>query len=191
MAKANTLSWQEDHTLDMEDDNKGITIISPDKIEALIVHIMDKGDHLIKCIKDATKTQFTMEEFIDGYEFSDIDTNGLIYTMDSQLYVPDEGNLCLDAVRLHHDTPIANHPRTEKTLELLQHSYSWPKVANYVKNYISFYDRCQYFKVGNIPPASKLQSLEVFHMPWVDVTADFTTNLPLSNSFDFILVVID
>ena len=40
-------------------------------------------------------------------------------------------------------------------------------------------------------PADKLQLLEVSHMPWVDVIANFTTNLPLSNSFNSILVVID
>ena len=70
-------------------------------------------------------------------------------------------------------------------------SYSWPKVANYVKDYVSHYDRCQHFKVRNIMPAGKLQPLEVPHMPWVDITADFTIDLPLSNGFNSILVVID
>ena len=28
-------------------------------------------------------------------------------------------------------------------------------------------------------------------MPWVDITVDFTTDLPLSNGYDSILVVID
>ena len=85
--------------------------------------------------------------------------------------------------------PFAGHPRT--TLELLQCSYSWLKVANYVKDYISHCDRCQYFKVGNIVAAGKLQPLEVPHMPWMDITADFTIYHPLSNGFNSILVVID
>ena len=70
--------------LDMEDDNKGITIISPDKIGALMVHNMHEGDHLIKCMKDATKTLFMTRKSVDRYEFSDIDMNGLSYTMDGQ-----------------------------------------------------------------------------------------------------------
>ena len=191
MAKANALSQQEDHTIGMEDDNKGITVISPDKIGVLMVHIMDEGDYLIKCIKDATKTLFMAKKSIDRYKFSDIDPNGLIYTTDGQFYILDEGSLCLDAIRLHHDTPIASHSKAKKTLELLQHSYSWSKMADYIKDYVSCYDRCQHFKVGNIAPAGKLWSLEVPHMPWVDVIRDFTTDLPLSNSFDSILVVID
>ena len=128
---------------------------------------------------------------VDGYEFSNIDMNSLIYTIDGWFYVLDKGSLCLDAVCLYHDIPIADYPGTEKTLELLWHSYSWPKVTHYIKEYVSCCDRCQHFKVGNIVPASKLQPLEVPHMPWMDVIADFTTNLPLSNGFDSILVVND
>ena len=148
----------------MEDNNKGITVISPDKIGALIVHIMDEGDHLIKCIKEATKTLFMIKKSIDGYEFSNIDMNGLIYMMDGWFYISDKESLHLDAIRLHHNTPIAGHLGIEKAVELLWHSYFWPKVANYVKNYVLCYDRCQYFKVGNIVPAGKLQPLKVPHM---------------------------
>ena len=55
MAKADVLFWQEDHMLGMKDNNRRITIISPDKIGALTVYIMDEGDHLIKYIKEAKK----------------------------------------------------------------------------------------------------------------------------------------
>ena len=109
--------------LDMKEDNKEITIIFPDKIGTLIIHITDEGDHLIKCIKKAKKTKIMKKKSIDGYEFYDIDTNGLIYMTNGWFYIPDEGRLCLDAIKLHHNTPIAGHPRIEKTLELLWHSY--------------------------------------------------------------------
>ena len=118
----------------MKDNNKGITVISPDKIGTLMVHIMDEGDHLIKCIKEATKTLFMIRKSIDGYEFSNIDMNSLIYMTNGQFYVPDKGSLHLDAIRLHNDTPIAGHSRIKKTLELLWYSYSWPKVADYIKD---------------------------------------------------------
>ena len=55
MTKANPLSQQEDHMLGMEDNNKGIIIITPDKIGALMVQIMDEGNHLIKYITNSTK----------------------------------------------------------------------------------------------------------------------------------------
>ena len=124
MAKAYALFQREDHTLGMEEDNKGITVISLDKIGALTIHITDERDYLIKHIKDATKTLFMTKKSIDGYEFLDIDMNGLIYIMDGQFYILDEGSLHLNAIRLYHNTPIAGHSRTEETLELLWCSYS-------------------------------------------------------------------
>ena len=44
MAKPDALSQREDHMLGMEDNNKGMTIISLDRIGALMVYIMDEGD---------------------------------------------------------------------------------------------------------------------------------------------------
>ena len=50
--------------LDKEGDNKGIIVIFPDKIGALTVHITGEVDHLIKQIKAAIKTLFTMKKSI-------------------------------------------------------------------------------------------------------------------------------
>ena len=68
----------------------------------------------------------------------------------------------------------------------IPYPYNWGYMS-----YISCCDRYQYFKVGNIAPAGKFQSLEVPHISWVDVTANFITDLLLSNNFDSILVIID
>ena len=43
----------------------------------------------------------------------------------------------------------------------------------------------------NQAPLGTLNPLEAPHMPWVDVTADFTTNMPISNGYNSILVVVD
>jgi hypothetical protein len=46
-------------------------------------------------------------------------------------------------------------------------------------------------KPSNLTPPGKLHPLELPNIPWMEVTADFTTDLPLSNGFDSILVVVD
>jgi hypothetical protein len=46
-------------------------------------------------------------------------------------------------------------------------------------------------KPSNLAPPRKLRPLELPNIPWAEVTADFTTDLPLSNGFDSILVVVD
>ena len=63
-------------------------------------------------------------------------------------------------------------------------------MTSFIKNYISRYDRFARFKGVNQAPFDTLNPLEAPHMPWVDVTADFTTDLPISNGYDSILVVI-
>ena len=40
-------------------------------------------------------------------------------------------------------------------------------------------------------PASSAVPLQPSMMPWVDVSVDFITDLPLSNGFDSILTVVD
>ena len=45
MTKPDALSRREDHAVEIEDDNKGIAVITPDKIRTTI-HITDDGDIL-------------------------------------------------------------------------------------------------------------------------------------------------
>ena len=110
---------------------------------------------------------------------------------DKQIYVPDEEDLWLQVVKLHHNTLVVGHPSYEKTIELLQRMYFWPGMTSFVKNYISRCDRCARFKGTNQAPFGTLNPLEAPHMLWIDVIADFTTDLPISNGYDSILIVID
>ena len=110
---------------------------------------------------------------------------------DKQMYVPDEEDLWLQVVKLHHDTSVAGHPGYEKTIELLQRMYFWPGMTSFIKDYINRCNRCARFKETNQAPFSTLNPLKAPHMPWIDVMADFTTDLPLSNGYDSILVIVD
>ena len=97
----------------------------------------------------------------------------------------------MQVVKLHHNTPVAGHLSYEKTIELLQRTYFWPEMILFIKDYINRCDRCARFKGTNQAPFGTLNPLEAPHMPWVDITADFTTDLPLSNGYDSILVIVD
>ena len=46
-------------------------------------------------------------------------------------------------------------------------------------------------KPSNLSPPGKLHPLELPDIPWMEVTTDFTMDLPLSNRFDSIPVVVD
>ena len=99
------------------------------------------------------------------------------------MYVPEDRDLRMEIVRLHHDTPISGHPGTEKTLELMQRSYTWPGMPTLVKDYVSRCDRCARFKGTNQAPPGKLKPLDTPPGPWKEIFADFITDLPESEGF--------
>ena len=97
----------------------------------------------------------------------------------------------MEIVRLYHDTPISGHPGMEKILELMQCSYTWPGMPALVKDYVSRCDCCTRFKGSNQAPPGKLKPLDTPPGPWKEISADFITDLPESEGFDSILVVVD
>ena len=64
-------------------------------------------------------------------------------------------------------------------------------MATLVKEYVTRCDTCQQFKESNMAPAGLLHPLETPSLPWEHISANFITDLPLSNGFDAILTVID
>ena len=84
---------------------------------------------------------------------------------EKQMYIPDEEDLQLQVVKLHHDTPVAGYPNYEKTIELLQRIYFWSEMTSFIKDYISRCDRCARFKKTNQASSGTLNPLKGPHMP--------------------------
>jgi hypothetical protein len=190
MGKADALFRREDHSIGIEKDNTGVLVIPPDQIHSVTeVHIATDADIIIDTIKDIL---FDLKEpdlipLWKQYTLKD----HIFYDENGNIYVPEDQALHLDILKLHHDTPIAGHPGREKTLELVQRSYTWPGMSTFIKEYTNRCERCAWMKPSNLAPPGKLRPLELPDIPWAEVTADFTTDLPLSNGFDSILVVVD
>ena len=108
-----------------------------------------------------------------------------------RLYVSKSNLLWMEVIQKHHDSPVAGYAGYEKILDMLQHNYYWPGMATIVKEYVTRCDTCQRFKGSNVAPAGLLHLLETPSLPWENISADFITDLPLSHSFDAILMVVD
>jgi hypothetical protein len=115
----------------------------------------------------------------------------IFYDENRKIYVPEDQALHLDILKLYHNTPITGHPGREKTLELVQRSSTWPGMSTFVKEYTNRCERCARMKPSNLAPPEKLHPLDLPDIPWTEVTANFTTDLPLSKGFDSLLVVVD
>ena len=191
MEKPDALSRREDHTEGIEDDNKEVIVITPDKIRMTIL-IMDEGDSLEKKIFNATclLSEADIQRLCKKNAICE-ECNGMLYDNLGRLYVPKSNLLWMEVIQKYHNFSIAGHPSYKKVLDLLQCNYYWSRMATTVKEYVTRCDTCQRFKESNVAPAGLLHPLETPSLLWEHISADFITDLTLFHSFDAILTVID
>ena len=187
MGKADALSRREDHAARVADDNKGATVISPSQVCSLPI-INDIKKKIFDALVTRTETEvyrLCKEKGICEEHVS------FLYNSSGRMYVPDDDSLRMHIISSHHDSPVAGHPGYQKTQELIERQYYWPGMASDVHTYVARCDCCAHFKGSNTKPTSSVVPLQPSTMPWVDVSMDFITDLPLSNGFDSILTVVD
>ena len=74
-------------------------------------------------------------------------------------------------------------------MELVTRNYWWPGVTRDVGKYVEGCDLCQRMKNRTEEPAGKLKLSKVPKKPWVHLTVDFITKLPVVAGKNAILVV--
>ncbi|MBW0566373.1 hypothetical protein O181_106088 [Austropuccinia psidii MF-1] len=105
--------------------------------------------------------------------------------------VPRNEEIQLNILQKHHDSLLAAHPGQEKTLRLIKRGFNWAGMNQVIKDYGS---SCQQFssnKKINHKKFGLLKPLQIQSGRWNSLSMDFITQLPLSNNFDSILVVVD
>ena len=92
-----------------------------------------------------------------------------------------------------HDHKTASHPGEAETLVSVERLYWWPGLRTFVQNYVKGCGVCQQYKINQSPshpsympiaPASTTR-------PFAHCSMDLIMDLPLSDSFDSILVMVD
>lgn len=114
----------------------------------------------------------------------------LLYYED-RLYIPEDNPLRLEIIASHHDDPSAGHPGRRKTLQRLRQGFYWPRMSQFVDDYVASCHMCSRAKARRHLPYGLLQPLTVPESPWTNLSMDYIDGLPLSNGFDSILVVVD
>jgi len=96
-------------------------------------------------------------------------------------------------VKWYHNSLPRGHPGHFKTLELIRHYYWWPGMTVFVKNYVAGCAICQQMKINTHPssPGLILMKGQKDAKLFLQVTCDFITDLPESNGFDSLMVVVD
>src|SRR5260221_1527411 len=105
--------------------------------------------------------------------------------------MPNKGTLWLHTICNHHDHPTAGHFRETKTMELVCHKFHWPSLRCMVKDYIRSCTSCACTKVPCHKPYGLLKQLPIPAQPWESISMDFIEQLPVSEEFTVILVIVD
>ena len=108
-----------------------------------------------------------------------------------KVYVPKDEGIRRDIVKTYHDSLPAGHPGRWKTYELVSRNYWWPGMSSFVEKYVSGCDTCVRTKNSNRKPMGLLKPNEAPRGPWQSITCDFITQLPKSDKYDAIFVVVD
>ncbi|WVZ03423.1 hypothetical protein V8G54_024229 [Vigna mungo] len=88
-------------------------------------------------------------------------------------------------------TPLSGHTGVAKTLLRLQHNFYWKGMHEDVQHFVAHCATCLQTKYETKRPAGLLQPLSIPVEPWVDLSLDFITGLPIFQGYTVILVVVD
>ncbi|MBW0560857.1 hypothetical protein O181_100572 [Austropuccinia psidii MF-1] len=108
-----------------------------------------------------------------------------------RVVIPSNEEIQLNILQKHHDSPLAGHPGQEKTLSLIKRDFYWAGMSQFIKNYVSSWQQCSRNKNIHHKKLGSLKPLQITSGPWNYFSMDFVTQLPLSSTFDSILVVVD
>ena len=168
-------------------------LIKPRMLQINAVSFVPADISFIENVKQATLNDALAKELLhssNGVTDSNIKCiDGLVYR-NGLLYVPD----CparVEILRTRHDGLLAGHFGVKKTLALVSRDYWWPGIRNYISKYVQTCDTCARSKSNRHLPHGELLPPEIPKRAWESVTMDFITDLPESEGFDSIFVVVD
>src|SRR5882724_1376465 len=152
------------------------------------VGIMDIGQ-LHKDILSAQRTDAYISEHKSEPQWS-TDEQGLVH-YDNRIWVPDSDDLRLRVLLYNHDHPISGHFGQNKTLDLIRRNYTWPSVRSFIKDYCKSCTACARSKAPRHRPYGHLRQLPIPEKPWNSISMDFIEQLPSSEGYTAILVIVD
>jgi len=196
MIQSDALFRQPDHITD-EIDNDDI-IVLPDNIFIKMIDLELQNEIWEETAKDDFFAKALLAVKENGplpirSKLEDWKTKeGLLFFRD-KCYIPPHEELRREIVKKYHDSLTGGHPGHFKTLELIRRNYWWPGMTVFVKNYVIGCAVCQQMKVNTHPSSPGLIPIKGQEnaTPFSQITCDFITDLPVTEGFDSLMVMVD
>ena len=118
-------------------------------------------------------------------------TKGVL-TYKGHVYIPSNPSLQWAILAHCHDHETAGHPGYLKIHQLVASKFWWPGLASFVCKYVEGCMVCQQSKSNTHPTIPTLTSIHSTSThPFQQISYNLITDLPLSVSFNSLLVVVD
>ena len=115
-----------------------------------------------------------------------------ILTYQGHVYVPMDADLHHSIIARHHDHPTTGHLGVLKTCQLVVLEFWWLGLVSYVCCYVLGCAACQQHKVNTHPTQPPLLPIpSSCSHPFQQISCDLITDLPPSDSFDTLLVMVN
>ncbi|MBW0494831.1 hypothetical protein O181_034546 [Austropuccinia psidii MF-1] len=150
-------------------------------------------DSIQKVLWQDSQYRSILQELGKGKSIPDysLDSSSKIPLFKYWVVVPNEPTIQLNILQKRLDSPLAGHPGQEKTLRLVKRDFHWSSLTQFIKDYVSSCQQCSRKKNIHHKRFGLLKPLPIPNGPWICLSMDFITQLPLSNSFDSILVIVE
>ena len=102
-----------------------------------------------------------------------------------------EDTLQQQIIKIYYNLLSARHPGWWKIYELVSRNYWWPGMTTFVKKYVTGCNMCQRIKNCIQQPFRLLVSNKVPNRSQEIISMDLITQLPESNGYDVICVIVD
>jgi len=90
-----------------------------------------------------------------------------------------------------HDSSLAGHFGTYKTIGRVRANFYWPKVDEQITEYVRSCDICQHTKVIRHKKYGLLEAIDVPIRPWTSIFMDSILGLPKSEGYTKRCVIVD
>ncbi len=110
---------------------------------------------------------------------------------DGLIYIPANDELKVEILKRCHDARTAGHLGQKNTLERVSRDYYWPRMRQFINEYVRTCDTCARNKTPRHRPYGPLRPLPIPTNAWRSVSMDLIVELPESKGFNAIFVCVD
>jgi hypothetical protein len=201
LIQADALSRRPDYMEGLEEEEP--TTLLPGELFIGATEVEVEDAELVTKVREAGKDDPLVQQAIEAITQSGVlplksaisdwhSLDGLVWYKD-RLYVPDDQDLRREIIARYHELLVMGHPGIYKTQEMVRRDYWWPRLGQFVKQYVMRCALCQQMKVNTHPTVPPLMPIPADKdaLPFSTITMDFITDLPESNGYMALFVVVD